>query len=154
MLLTALGGARSIACAGALKESICYEQMVIDNEIAGYINHLLKGAKITDETIALDTVCRTGIGGDFTMSQTTLEYLRQCYYAPTLFFRARMSQWERAGAKDTLEFAHERVQEILSSQTPVFLDRDRIAAMDAVIERTRRQHAPDWDATPFLPLPQ
>ena len=153
MLLTALGGARSVGCAGSLKEIICYEQLVIDNEIAGNIKHLIKGAEITDDTIALDAVREIGIGGEFLTSEATLAHLRQCYHAPSLFCRKRMSVWERDGAKDVLELAHETVTEILSSETPVFLDEQRIRAMDDVIERTRRKHAPEWDSKPFLPMP-
>ena len=26
--------------------------------------------------------------------------------------------------------------------------------MDEIIEKTRRKHAPDWDPTPFLPMPE
>ena len=44
MLLTALGGAKGIGGAGQLKEAFCYEQLVIDNEIAGYVKHLIQGA--------------------------------------------------------------------------------------------------------------
>ncbi len=153
MLLTALGGARSIGGAGQLKEVICYEQMVIDNEISGYIKHLLKGADIRDDTIALDSVCELGIGGNFLTAEATIEFLRECYHPPQLFYRKRMSEWIQDGAKDTLEVAHEKVRQILSSETPVFLDDDRIAAMDEVVEQARRRFAPDWDASPFLPMP-
>jgi len=153
MLLAALAGAGSVGGAGQLKESICYEQLVIDNEIAGYVKHLLGGAEINSRTLALDAVCELGIGGNFLTSEPTLEFLRQCYYPPQLFCRARMSQWVQGGSKDIVEMANEKVRQILSSQTPVFLSEDRIAQMDDVIERARRRVAPDWDGTPFLPKP-
>ena len=153
MLLAALGGARAVGGAGQLKETVCYEQLVIDNEIAGYVKHLLKGAGINENTIALETVNELGTGGNFLTSEPTLEFLRECYYPPQLFYRKRMSEWIREGAKDILETAHEKMETILSSETPVFLDADRITAMDEVIERARRRVAPGWDAGPFLPQP-
>ena len=64
-----------------------------------------------------------------------------------------MSEWGREWAKDALDLGHEKVQEILSWETPVFLDEDRIRAMDEVVERTRRKHDPEWDSQPFLPMP-
>ena len=109
--------------------------------------------EVTDRTIALDTVCKTGIGGNFLTSELTLEYLRECYYSLTLFGRKRMSEWEREWAKDALDLGHEKVQEILSWETPVFLDEDQTRAMDEVVERTRRKHDPEWDSQPFLPMP-
>ncbi len=153
VLLTALGGARAIGGAGQLKEAACYEQMVIDNEIAGYVKHLLKGAEVNDKTIALDAVCEIGIGGNFLIAEPTLEFLRQCYYPPQVFYRKRMSEWMREGANTVIDAAHEKVETILSSPTPVFLDNDRIDAMDEVVERARRRCAADWDASAFLPKP-
>ena len=153
MMLTALGGARAIGGAGQLKEAACYEQLVIDNEIAGYVKHLLAGAEINDATLALEAVEERGVGGNFLDSPPTLEFLRECYYDPQVFYRKRMSEWQREGASDVVARAHEMVEAVLSSETPVFLDEDRIAAMDEVIERARRRVAPDWDASPFLSRP-
>ena len=153
MLLTALGGARAIGGAGQLKEVCSYEQMVIDNEIAGYVKHVLKGAEISEASLALDAVGSAGIGGNFLSSEPTLEFLRECYYPPQLFYRKRMSEWEREGTKTILETAHEKVSEILASNTPVFLNAGQIAAMDDVVEETRRKFAPEWDAAPYLPQP-
>ena len=150
MLLAALGGAKGIGGAGQLKEEFCYEQLVIDNEIAGYIKHLIRGAAVNEKTIALDTVNELGIGGNFLDCRTTLEFLRQCYYSPQLFYRKRMSEWLREGAKDTLHRAHEKVQEILRSDTPTFLSGDQLAALDEIIEKACRELAPDWDFRPFL----
>jgi trimethylamine--corrinoid protein Co-methyltransferase len=150
MLFTALGGARGIGGAGQLKEICSYEQLVIDNEIAGYVKHLLKGADINAETIALDDILEHGIGANFLTCDTTMKYLRQCYYHPQLFYRKRMSEWLRDGSTDIYERAHEKVREILSSQTSVFLEHDRIRAMDEVVERARRRICPDWDSTAYL----
>ena len=150
MLLTALGGARGIGGAGQLKELCSYEQLVIDNEIAGYVKHLVKGAAINEKTIALDDILEYGIGGNFLTCDTTLEFLRESYYHPQLFYRKRMSEWLREGSKDVYARAHEKVQEVLSSDTPVFLKDDRIRAMDEVIERARQRICPQWDSAVYL----
>ena len=153
MLLTALNGARGIGGAGQLKQICSYEQLVIDNEIAGYVKHLLKGADINEETIGLDDILEYGIGGNFLTCDTTMKFLRECYYQPQLFYRKRMSEWKREGPRDIMAAAHEKTQDILSSETPVFLSDDRIAAMDEVVEKARRRLTPRWDASPFLPRP-
>ena len=152
MLLTALGGAKGIGGAGQLKQAFCYEQLVIDNEIAGYVKHLLKGASICDDTIALDEIERQGIGANFLTSDTTLKFLRECYYAPQLFCRKRMSQWLAEGAKDTLERAHETVETLLAKETPRFLTDDQLAAIDEIVFRACAELAPGWDPTLFLSL--
>lgn len=149
-LLTALGGARGIGGAGQLKEDFSYEQLVIDDEIAGYVKHLVKGAEISDETIALEAIHELGIGGNFLESDATLDHWREIYRAPTLFSRQRKSEWVRGGSKDTLTRAHEKVQELLARETPTFLRPDQIKAMDEIIIRACRELAPGWNPMPFL----
>ncbi|MDP7397056.1 MAG: hypothetical protein QF541_09310, partial [Lentisphaeria bacterium] len=61
--------------------------------------------------------------------------------------------WLGEGSKNVYERAHEQVRQILSSQTPVFLENDRIRAMDEVIERARRRICPNSDATAYLTDP-
>ena len=150
MLLTALGGAKGIGGAGELKELFSYEQLVIDNEIAGYVKHLMKGAEISEETIALDSINALGIGANFLTSEPTLKFMRECYYAPTLFCRSRLSEWLRDGAKDTLTCAHEKVDAILSSEAPTFLTCDQLGAMDDIIRKACRDLAPGFDPEPYL----
>ena len=149
-LLTALGGASGIGGAGQLKEDFCYEQLVIDNEIAGYVKHLIKGADITDETIALTTIRERGIGAHFLDCETTLLHLREAYYAPTLFYRKRKSEWLREGAKDLLVRAHERAGALLSRDTPVFLTDDQMRLMDEIIVEACAELTDGWDPRPYL----
>lgn len=152
MLLTALGGAKGIGGAGQLKETFCSEQLVIDNEIAGYVRHLIKGAAIREDTISLKDIQKLGIGANFLTCETTLEFMDECYHAPTLFYRKRMSEWLADGAKNVLERAHERVETILSRETPPYLNDDQLSAMDEIIRQACRELAPDWDPTPYLRL--
>ena len=149
-LLTALGGAKGIGGAGQLKEDFSYEQLVIDDEIAGYVKHLSRGAEISDETIALQAINELGIGGNFLESDATLDHWKEIYYPPGLFYRRRKSEWLRDGAKDILTRAHERVEAELARATPTFLNPGQIAAMDAIIRRACKELANGWDPSPFL----
>ena len=151
MLLTALGGAKGIGGVGQLKEVFSYEQLGIDNDIAGYIKHLIKGTDINDRTLALDEINELGIGGNFLASDTTVTFLRQVYYPPQIFYRKRMSEWVREGSKDTLQRAHDKVEQILSADdSPQFLTDDQLAAMDSIIVKAARECAPGWDPEPYL----
>lgn len=152
-LLTALGGARGIGGAGQLKEDFCYEQLVIDDEIAGYVQHLIKGAEITEETIALAAIEGRGIGAHFLDCDTTLLHLRDSYYPPTLFYRKRKSEWLRDGGKDLLERAHERVEDLLARPTPLFLTPAQIASIDEIIVEACMELTGGWDPRPYLTEP-
>jgi trimethylamine--corrinoid protein Co-methyltransferase len=144
MLFTGLAGSKGIGGAGGLKECFCYEQAVIDNEIAGFVKHLLKGATIDDESLAVDLIVEKGPGGDFLDSDHTLKHMRERFHRPRVFFRRRLSEWLENDGRTTLERAHERVQNILASEPKRYLTPDQEAAMDDVIVRARRELAPDW----------
>jgi trimethylamine--corrinoid protein Co-methyltransferase len=150
MMLTAFGGSKGIGGAGQLKESFCYEQLVIDNEIAGYVKQLLKGAEINDETIAMDDILQYGIGGNFLTADATVKFMRECFYPAQLFYRKRRSEWVREGGKDTLTRAHEKVEEILASETPTFLSKDQLSAMDEIIIKACSDLEPGFDPRPYL----
>jgi trimethylamine--corrinoid protein Co-methyltransferase len=149
-LLTALGGARGIGGAGQLKEDFCYEQLVIDNEIAGYVKHLIEGARISDRTIALETILERGIGANFLDCDPTVEFVREVYSPPQIFCRKRRSEWVREGAKDALTRARETVDQVLASETPVFLTAEQVTALDDVIRRACAELTDGWDPTPYL----
>lgn len=145
MLFTALGGSKGIGGVGQLKEIFCYEQAVIDNEIAGYVKHLMKGLTIDDESLAVDLIVEQGPGGNFIDAEHTLQHMRECFYQPQIFYRRRLSEWLESDGKTALERAHARVQEILAQEPERYLTPDQEGAMDEVIERARHELAPDWE---------
>jgi len=144
MLFTALGGSKGIGGVGQLKEIFCYEQAVIDNEIAGYVKHLMKGLIIDDESLAVDLIAAQGPGGNFIDVEHTLKHMRECFYQPQVFYRRRLSEWLESDGETALERSHARVQEILAQEPERYLTPDQEGAMDEVIERARHEFAPDW----------
>jgi trimethylamine---corrinoid protein Co-methyltransferase len=144
LLLTALGGSKGIGGVGQLKETFCYEQAVIDNEIAGYVKQLLKGLTIDAESLATDLIVEKGPGGSFIEDEHTLRHMRECFYPPKVFYRRRLSEWLESDGRTAIERAHVKVQSILAAEPRRYLTPDQEAAMDEVIERARRELAPGW----------
>ncbi len=144
MLFTGLAGSKGIGGVGQLKEIFAYEQAVIDNEIAGYVKHLLKGLTIDDEALAVDLIVEQGPGGNFIDAAHTLRHMRECFYSPKVFYRRRLSEWLENEGKTTLERAHARVEELLAREPRRYLTPAQEAAMDEVIERARCELAPGW----------
>ncbi len=66
------------------------------------------GVWVDSDDVLDITIKERGIGAHFLDCETTLFYLREAYYAPTLFYRKRKSEWLREGAKDLLVRAHGR----------------------------------------------
>ncbi len=45
--------------------TVSLEQLVIDNEIVGWVRRYLEGIEVTEETIAVDTIDKVGPKGNF-----------------------------------------------------------------------------------------
>lgn len=80
MLLVALAGADEIALVGGLIDFVktgSYEQVVIDNEMAGYIHRILKGIDATEDKLALDVIREVAHGGNYIAHEHTLRHFRE-----------------------------------------------------------------------------
>jgi trimethylamine---corrinoid protein Co-methyltransferase len=132
-LLTGLSGASGVCACGCVNEAMSYEQLVVDNEIAGMVKHYLKGMDITDETMAVDVIEEMGIGANFLEHESVAGTARSVYWHPKLWNRKRYSEWIRENAKDALERAHERVEDILATHWPKPLTRDQESEMDELL---------------------
>jgi trimethylamine---corrinoid protein Co-methyltransferase len=107
------------------------EQVVICDEFARQIKHVLRGFVVDDETLAVDVIREAGHGGSFLGADHTVRHFRRELYFPFLFQRKTIDQWLHSGSKMSHEIAHERVQEILAAAGPVPLP----AALDAALEQ-------------------
>jgi trimethylamine--corrinoid protein Co-methyltransferase len=99
-----------------------YEQMVIDNELAGMALRCAEGIKVNAETIAKDVIDRVGPGGHYLADKHTLDWFKREHYLPKLSDRKTRADWEKSGGKDIREEARNRAKEILASHEPEPVD--------------------------------
>lgn len=86
-LLVAMSGANYIHDAAGLMESdltVSYEKLVMDNEILGMCNRVLRGIEVTDATLALDLMVDKGPCEDFLAEAHTVEFMRKEFFEPQL----------------------------------------------------------------------
>ena len=133
MLLNGLAGINFNQSLGSMAFGLygSQEQVVICDEIARMIKHVLRGVVVDDETLALDVIREAGFGGSFLGADHTVRHFRKELYFPFLFQRKTIDQWLDAGSKMSHEIAHDRVQEILAKAGPVSLP----ASVDAALEQ-------------------
>lgn len=98
--------------------SMSLEKFVIDDEICSTVRRLMRGAEIDEETLALDLIQEVGPGGQFLTCEHTYMYFRKELWQPRLSDRSNYDVWRIAGGKDSLQRAHELVQQILDSYIP------------------------------------
>jgi trimethylamine--corrinoid protein Co-methyltransferase len=143
MLMGGLAGMNFIydAC-GSLEGSltISYEKLVVDNEIAGMVSRIMEGIEITEETLAVDEICKVGHNAGFIGSPFTAKHFRKEHFLTTLLDRRSLESWVKAGSRDITAVAKEKAERILREHEPVPLDRDVIADLEKYIEQEARTY--------------
>ncbi len=86
-LLVAMSGANYIHDIAGLMESdltVSYEKLVVDDEILGMCQRVLRGIEVTDETLAADLMIEKGPGADFVAEEHTVRHMRGEFFVPQL----------------------------------------------------------------------
>ena len=136
LMAETLGGANLIHDLGYLESGLCgsLAQLVICDEIVGWIEHMMCSVEINDETLALDLIDDVGPDGQFLDTDHTMAHYRERWY-PEVFERGNYDQWVTAGGTNLAERATERVEEILAEHKPEPLPADVQRAIKKIVER-------------------
>lgn len=136
LMVETLNGANLIHDLGYLESGLSgsLAQLVICDEIVGWLKHLIRPLEINEETLALDLIHEQGPEGHYVETDHTMAHFREHWY-PSLFERADYSGWQEAGGKSLGQRAAEQVAEILAQHEPTPLPEDVARAVHAIVER-------------------
>jgi trimethylamine--corrinoid protein Co-methyltransferase len=102
---------------------VSFEALVIDNEMLGLVQRVLRGIEVTDETLAVDAIREVVEGpGHYLGHADTLAKMRSEFLYPTIADRSAPDVWCAADAKDIHDVARENVYKILSQHYPSYID--------------------------------
>lgn len=108
-------------------EAYSHEQLVLDNEKAGYLAAISEGILVNDETLQVDLIEEIGPGGSFRGSKRTATALDE-WWRSELFDLAL----EKKGIENVM---HERVREILDNEElEPQVDNDQAAEIERIRE--------------------
>ena len=122
-LLVAMSGANYIHDIAGLMEAdltVSYEKMVVDNEILGMCQRVLRGIEVNDETLAVELMIEKGPGQDYFAEEHTIEHMRSEFFMPHL--ANRMKREELQTGSDALSRAREFVQQVRNAEYQSRLD--------------------------------
>jgi trimethylamine--corrinoid protein Co-methyltransferase len=91
-LLVAMSGANYIHDIAGLMETdltVSYEKLVMDNEILGMCQRVLRGIEVNDETLAAELIIKKGPGKDFLTEEHTVKHMRDEFFMPKLANREK-----------------------------------------------------------------
>ncbi len=91
-LLVAMSGANYIHDIAGLMEAdltVAYDKLVVDNEILGMCQRVLRGIEVNDETLALDLMIEKGPATDYIAEEHTVRHMRGEFFVPKLANRQK-----------------------------------------------------------------
>jgi trimethylamine--corrinoid protein Co-methyltransferase len=135
--MAALAGANLIYGAGMIESGVAFDfgQLVMDDEFAAMIKHVVRGIPVSDETLAVNDIAGVGAFGDFLSLDGTLRHMRELSQ-PGLIDRRIREDWEEQGATDLYARSLEKAREVLHEHRPEPVPEDVAARIHAIVEET------------------
>jgi trimethylamine--corrinoid protein Co-methyltransferase len=113
-------------------------QLILDNEILGYVRKVARGFTVDDETMAFEAVQRVGISGNFLSDRHTVAHVRE-RWIPGLSDRKGWEIWDREGGQTMLDRAYAEGERILREHQPDWLDEATQLELDRVVAAAERE---------------
>jgi trimethylamine---corrinoid protein Co-methyltransferase len=136
-LLPALAGADCLSLFGGILDfglSASFEQMLIDDEMAGQILRLRKPFEVTAETLAEDLIFAVDHGGHFLDSEHTMRHYREELCLPTRADRSDYEEWRRRGGLDMQQRAAREAERCLATPLEKVIPDENAARVDRIVE--------------------
>lgn len=142
-ILSALSGANIVQLHGGIYGELAYHpvQSVLDDDIAGMIGRFIEGIEVTNETLAINLIEEVGpIPGFYLDKEHTRKWWKKEQFIPKVALRLSYPEWIKKGKKNALDYAKERVQEILVTHEPTPLPEDQNKEIDKILEEAREYY--------------
>lgn len=121
-LITAMSGANYIHDIAGLMEfdlTVSYEKLVVDNEILGMCQRVLRGIEVDEDTMGLDLLLEKGPGKDYLAEPHTVEHMRDEFFVPRLANRRKREDY--SPRDNALNRAKSFVSEVREAKTQSML---------------------------------
>jgi trimethylamine--corrinoid protein Co-methyltransferase len=146
-LMVAMSGANYIHDIAGLMNAdltVSYEKLVVDNEILGMCQRVLRGIEVSEETLAADLIIENGPGSSFMAEEHTVRHMRSEFFVPELSVRKKR-QPGQAVDELAISNAREIARRILAEEREDRMDtevRDRLLKrFPEIVSRKRGETA-------------
>jgi len=133
-LSSALAGAALVSGAGTLRGGDVFspQQLVADAEIFSWCASIAAGIVVDDETLAVETIKRVGIGGNFLGQRHTRRHMKDVWQ-PRLLDRTSWDAWMAGGRQGAAEKASALAGVLLAGHEVLSLDAEPAAKLERII---------------------
>lgn len=117
------------------------EQLVMDNEMNGYLKRIMRDTPVDRDSIAEEVIKAVGPQGNFMMEDHTIENLRSGeFYEPTIRVNLKYESWQAEGAPTVDVYAGKIARDILAKGNARYPGDELMDRLDAVIARFEAQN--------------
>jgi len=119
------GANRVLESAGMLGSLMgcSFEALVIDNDMLGMAQRILRGVEVTDDTLGLEGIRAAALGaGHYLGAEETLAAMETEYLYPNLADRRSTQVWAAEQPTDMLERASAKADDLLANYFPDHID--------------------------------
>ncbi|UWQ51491.1 trimethylamine methyltransferase family protein [Leisingera caerulea] len=118
----------------------CHESLILDNDLLGQAQRCVRGIEVNEDTLALDQMRATCLGGPghYLGTDQTLSRMQMDYVYPDLGDRTSPKEWAERDKPDLIEKAIAKKEKILSQRSAARFD----AATDMAIRKKFNIHLP------------
>jgi trimethylamine--corrinoid protein Co-methyltransferase len=142
MLLGALAGADMFGHCGicGTDHGGSLNWLVVDNELADYVNRIVRGFEIDTDKLGTEVVNTVGPKGNYLAEEHTARHFREeLWLCSQLWTRQSFDAWESDGSKSFAERIEDELQSILSTHKPEPIDDALVREVDKIVECAKRQ---------------
>ncbi len=142
-VMAGLSGLNMVYEAAGMHASLlgfCHESLILGDDLLGQALRCVRGIEVTDDTLALETMRATCIGGPghYLGSDQTLGLMQTEYIYPEIADRTSPKEWDENNRPDLIENAVARKEKILSETSAARFD----PTLDVAIREKFNIHLP------------
>jgi trimethylamine--corrinoid protein Co-methyltransferase len=142
-VICALAGASLLFFQGGFTAELTMSihKAILDDEVAAMIGRFLRGVEVNDDTLPVDLINSVGpIPGHFLNTAHTREWWKKEQFVPQIADRSPIPVWINSGKKAPLDYAIERMDEILKTHKVVPLPADQERAIEDILKDAREYY--------------
>ena len=116
-----------------------FEKLILDAELLQQIAEVCEPIVVDEDALGLDAIAEVGPGGHFFGAAHTLARFETAFYRPMLSDWRNFETWQEDGSRTATERANRIWKQLLAEYEPPPLDPGRAEALDAFVERRKRE---------------
>ena len=113
-------------------------QAILDDDMAGMVGRFMEGIEVSTESLATDLIEKVGpVPGHFMNAAHTRKWWKLEQFVPRTSDRLTYPEWQTSGKKTCIDYARERMDDLVATHKPMPLTPSQEDAIERVLEEAR-----------------